>query len=105
MNYDELDKKLESKNFSRISFDTWVYRTNFVNAYITVSNETIEVFLQSVGTNMVMLNRKEKFQSSDFAKAALYCESVADALSHEVDIFVNHCSKLMDRSLFKPVTK
>lgn len=98
MNLDEADKQLVEKEFSRISVDTWVYRKEFINTYLTINNTSVDLLFQSIGTNMVMISKKEKFQVGNFSKAVTCCVSMSDSISSEISIFVNHCVKLMGRT-------
>lgn len=98
MTFEEMDKYLVENEFARISFDTWIYRLDYVNAYLSIG-DSINLNIQNVGTNLVFISKSVKLPSDKFTQAVALTKNVSESLNKEISIFVSRCSLLLSKEI------
>ena len=98
MNIEEMDKHLTENEFVRISYDTWVYRLDYVNVYINIGS-TILLSIQNVGTNIAFISRSYKYPLEKFIQVVSYGKNTSESLNKEITIFASKCSIILSREI------
>ena len=67
MDLEQLDIELKKLNYTRICVNSWVFRSEYCNAYFDVHGENIIIKVQTANTDKIFINHE--VQLSKYEKA------------------------------------